>query len=422
MPQLGAATQHSTQPRMAFHTCGRWNYSQALGGLALGAELAGCHHQAVIEWDKWACDTINQNRARQHPLVSDWPVHQCDVRSFDWTQVQRPIDIVAGGPPCQPFSMGGKHRAANDERDMFPAATEAVRVLQPRAFVFENVRGLTRPAFSDYFEYVLLRLRRPFLRVRPDERWEQHLRRLRAASRTGCADQRYEVRSALVNAADYGVPQQRHRVFIVGFRSDLACDWVFPRPTHSKEALLHDQWVTGVYWERHGVPAADRGPAPSDTRLAKLREADRRSLGRAWRTVRDAIADLPEAADTPSRAHLNHVRQDGARSYPGHTGSPLDWPAKALKAGGHGVPGGENMLRRPDGTVRYFTVRESARLQTFPDDYELHGSWGEAMRQLGNAVPVQLAHVVFESIVTALPDTTVDIRDPDRRQTPTLAH
>jgi len=91
---------------------------------------------------------------------------------------------------------------------------------------------------------------------------------------------------------------------------------------------------------------------------------------------------------------LNHVGNPGARVYPGHTGSPLDEPAKTLKAGDHGVPGGENMLRRPDGTVRYFTVREAARLQTFPDAYHFQGAWTEAMRQLGNAVPVALARAV----------------------------
>jgi DNA (cytosine-5)-methyltransferase 1 len=80
----------------------------------------------------------------------------------------------------------------------------------------------------------------------------------------------------------------------------------------------------------------------------------------------------------------------------------LDEPAKTLKAGVHGVPGGENMLRRPDGSVRYFTVRESARLQTFPDDYELHGSWTEAMRQLGNAVPVELARVIAKDVADHL--------------------
>ena len=86
------------------------------------------------------------------------------------------------------------------------------------------------------------------------------------------------------------------------------------------------------------------------------------------------------------------------------TGSPLDEPAKVLKAGVHGVPGGENMLRKPDGSIRYFTVRESARLQTFPDGYLFHGSWTETMRQLGNAVPVTLAETVALGIRKQLED------------------
>jgi DNA (cytosine-5)-methyltransferase 1 len=118
-----------------------------------------------------------------------------------------------------------------------------------------------------------------------------------------------------------------------------------------------------------------------------------------WKTVRDAIDDLPDPRKKGKTTSIaNHIFQPGARSYPGHTGSPLDEPAKALKAGDHGVPGGENMLRHPNGRIRYFTVRESARLQTFPDDYLFHGSWTESMRQLGNAVPVQLGKIVAESI------------------------
>jgi DNA (cytosine-5)-methyltransferase 1 len=80
----------------------------------------------------------------------------------------------------------------------------------------------------------------------------------------------------------------------------------------------------------------------------------------------------------------------------------LDEPAKTLKAGDHGVPGGENMLLRTNGSVRYFSVREAARLQTFPDRYEFFGSWSEMMRQLGNAVPVQLAEAVARSVADAL--------------------
>jgi DNA (cytosine-5)-methyltransferase 1 len=123
-----------------------------------------------------------------------------------------------------------------------------------------------------------------------------------------------------------------------------------------------------------------------------------------WRTVRDAIGDLPDPEHEAGRAAeiANHRFQPGARAYPGHTGSPLDQPAKTLKAGVHGVPGGENMFFRPDGSLRYFTVRESARLQTFPDDFVFHGSWGETMRQLGNAVPVELAAIVARGVRESL--------------------
>jgi DNA (cytosine-5)-methyltransferase 1 len=99
---------------------------------------------------------------------------------------------------------------------------------------------------------------------------------------------------------------------------------------------------------------------------------------------------------------LNHRFQPGARSSAGHTGSPLDEPAKTLKAGVHGVPGGENMLVRADGSLRYFTIRESARLQTFPDDFRFHGAWSEAMRQLGNAVPVDLAEIIASDVYRRL--------------------
>ena len=94
----------------------------------------------------------------------------------------------------------------------------------------------------------------------------------------------------------------------------------------------------------------------------------------------------------------NHVLITGARSYHGHTGSPLDEPSKTLKAGDHGVPGGENTVVMENEAVRYLTVREAARLQTFPDEYFFPCAWTESMRQIGNAVPVKLAEIVARSI------------------------
>lgn len=380
------------------------------GGLAMGVSLAGFRSRAVVEWDRWACDTVRQNRERGHPLVSDWPLYEGDVRAwirdFAATPDAAGIDLVAGGPPCQPFSMGGKHKAQHDDRDMFPATVDVIRRLRPRAFVLENVKGLTRSAFHNYFQYIQLQLEFPELVRRPDESWVDHHSRLqgfKTARRRGLIGLSYRLVTTLVNAANFGVPQKRERVFIVGFRSDLDVRWSFPRETHSLDALLHDQWVSGDYWERHGIPRRAR-PSPP---LAKTQQiAVMRGLGLAptyqpWVTVRDALEDLPEPLEQDGRV-LNHRFRAGARSYPGHTGSPLDLPAKTLKAGDHGVPGGENMLVRLDGSLRYFSVRESARLQCFPDAYELHGAWSEAMRQLGNAVPVKLAQAVASSVAQHL--------------------
>jgi DNA (cytosine-5)-methyltransferase 1 len=324
-------------------------------------------------------------------------IHEGDVRKVPWTAVSDGVELVSGGPPCQPFSGGGKGRAADDPRDMFPATAEVIRTLKPRAFIVENVRGLTRSAFSDYFSYIQLRLGHPELLPGDGDTWADHLARLQAEHTSIRSDLQYNVVATLVNAANYGVPQQRWRVFFVGFRSDVDAEWSFPAPTHSAEALRYQQDVTGEYWERRKVARKDR-TAPLTTKSGSAMLDQGASLGRPWRTVRDAISDLPEPTVEGSEDYLNHELQSGARSYPGHTGSHVDAPAKALKAGVHGVPGGENMLRWQDGRIRYFTVREAARLQTFPDRYRLHGPWGEAMRQLGNAVPVMLAQVVASSV------------------------
>ena len=383
------------------------------GGLAMGVSLAGFKSLAVVEWDKWACDSVRQNQLRGFPLVGDWPLTEGDVRSADWSAIPQGIELLAGGPPCQPFSMGGKHKAHDDTRDMFPATVDIVRRLRPQAFIVENVKGLTRASFANYYQYILLQLEFPESPRRKREEWFDHLMRLQQIkSARGVQGQAltYNVVPTLVNAADYGIPQKRERVFIVGFRSDLGIDWRFPSATHSEEALIHSQCVSGSYWERHGVSARKRPEMP-ERQAARIRRLAQAGPGGLlpWRTVRDAIHDLPDPESRSAKTIADHRYQPGARSYPGHTGSPLDQPAKTIKAGDHGVPGGENMLVNTDGSVRYFTARETARIQTFPDGYVFHGSWSETMRQLGNAVPVALARVVASSVAQALIE--VKLRD-----------
>lgn len=377
------------------------------GGLAIGVSLAGFESLAVIERDRWACDTIRENQQRGYPVVADWPLWEGDVREFDWSSIPESIDLVAGGPPCQPFSMGGKHKAYDDQRDLFPVTVDVVRILRPKAFIIENVKGLTRSSFANYYQYILLQLEFPEVIRRKSESWFDHLKRLHAEKTSGglnASALTYHVVSTLVNAADYGVPQKRERVFIVGFRSDLGVEWSFPQPTHSLDALLYSQWVTGEYWEHHCI-SQQRRPSPPGRFAAKIRKLAVDLLpieAQPWRTVRDAFVDMPDPRQYQTLEFFNHVFQDGAKVYPGHTGSPLDLPAKTLKAGNHGVPGGENMMVLENGDVRYFTVRESARLQTFPDGYVFHGSWTETMRQLGNAVPVALSRQVAASVAMRL--------------------
>ena len=315
------------------------------GGLAMGMAKAGFQHAAVIERDRDACETFRENQRQHNKSVEMWPLHEGDVKLFDYRALHD-IAVVSGGPPCQPFSLGGKHKGYNDKRDMFPEAVRAIRDLRPKAFIFENVKGLMRETFADYFEYVLLQLSHPSLVRLTTESWKQHRARLeqRQTSQPDAAE--YNLVFCLLNAANYGVPQRRERVFFVGFRSDLGVKWTFPEGDFSENSLLKSQWVTGEYWDTHKLVKRDR-PMIGDrlrARIERLRLDEELLFDTAklpWLTVRDAISDLPNPEGGITTQFTNHIFVPGARSYKGHTGSPLDEPAKTLKAGDHGVPGGD---------------------------------------------------------------------------------
>jgi DNA (cytosine-5)-methyltransferase 1 len=367
--------------------------------MALGLHQAGFEHVSLVELDSKACDTLRLNAHSRWPDAEIW---DGDVR--EWVNVTEAeavgeIDLVAGGPPCQPFSLGGLHNGDLDDRNMFPAALDVVRKFQPKAVLFENVPGLLRPSFRPYFEYVVAQLREPTLTIGKSEDWRAHAERL-ARPRRGKRSLSYRIETPnLLNSADFGIPQSRRRVFMVAIREDLGLDWSWDdfEPTHSEGSLVYDKWVEPVYWEEHGLPEPARPPEVTDKVIQDLKVAGRPKTER-WLTVRDMLrtpTPLPEPVDgQPSPGVLNHIGIPGARSYPGHTGSYIDLPAKTIKAGVHGVCGGEAMIRFEDDSLRYLTVRESARVQGFPDDYEFAGARSTAMRHIGNAVSVGVARKI----------------------------
>jgi DNA (cytosine-5)-methyltransferase 1 len=369
------------------------------GGMALGTRQAGFEHLALVEWYKPAA-TILRHNARQRPdLWLEDHVHETDVRHWlEETDIAAgDVDLVAGGPPCQPFSLAGVHAGDEDHRNMFPAALDAVRKFRPKFFIFENVPGLTRPSFLPYFSYIKNQLEKPTVTVLGDELWTEHDARIRKARPRSL---RYVVRQHLLDTADFGLPQNRRRVFLIGVRNDLSGADTWPEKIdgdHSRDALLYDQWVSGDYWAGHGLAMPEQ-PDGMEARIRELKENGRPDKGR-WQTIRDAIRGLPEPADgVDAEGVADHRGIAGARAYPKHSGSPFDWPAKTIKAGVHGVSGGEAMIRFDDGSLRYLTVRESARLQGFPDDYEFPVARSRSMGAIGNAVATPTARLLAERL------------------------
>lgn len=386
------------------------------GGMALGLHAAGFHHAQLVEWDAKACATLRLNGLSLDPSTCRAPwsadsVIEGDVRDYVRelaSAAPRDIDLVAGGPPCQPFSLGGVHAGQADSRNMFPAALDVVRAVQPKFVIFENVPGLLRPSFLPYFDYVAAQLEAASIAPRHDESWQDHSQRVR--KEVGVAELRYLVNRQVILSADVGIPQVRRRIFMIGIRDDLGVEWLDLEADHSQDSLLFAQFVSGSYWEEHaddltvqrllerGLPLA---PERLKSRIARL-QAMEAPVEKRWRTVRDMLRD-PEPLSEPVDGHQrgpwpNHVGVPGARSYVGHSGSDIDLPAKTIKAGVHGVCGGEAMIRFQDDSLRYMTTREAARIQGFPDWYTFTGARSHAMRHIGNAVAVKVAQAVGERL------------------------
>lgn len=380
------------------------------GGMSLGIHKAGFKHIGLVEMDKFAVDTLRENSRRTLSLNPEFVLYN-DARNIDYNPLLGNLDLLAGGPPCQPFSTAGRNRGTDDPRNMFPVVFDVIGTTRPKAILLENVKGLMRKNFKDYVDYITLRITFPLHKIKQNETWQSHLVRLKKINNSEFNDdEQYKVSYQLVNTADYGVPQKRERVLFVAFRKDLNISPFHLQPTHSKTSLLVDQWINGKYWDRHNIAPINYLGVQNKKLISIWKSkgipADDLTAHdqKPWVTVRDALHTLPAPVERGSRETIaNHVQVPGARVYPGHTGSHYDYPAKTLKAGTHGTPGGENMVIIP-GThkVRYFTTREAARLQTFPDNYKFHGTWGACIKQLGNAVPVELINQFATNILTRI--------------------
>lgn len=147
------------------------------GGLALGMSRAGFKHTSMAEFDRDAVQTVLHNKSKGVEHVRDWPIELKDVREINWRKIST-LDLISGGPPCQPFGIGGKKLGHDDHRDMWPEAIRAIRESKPRMFLFENVRNLASPRFQPYLNWIIGSLERPTMLQRPDESHEARILRV----------------------------------------------------------------------------------------------------------------------------------------------------------------------------------------------------------------------------------------------------
>lgn len=318
------------------------------GGLALGLEKAGFSARGLVEFDRYAAATLRMNRPQWNVIEKDIvKVAEKGIRSFLPTDGQN-IDFVSGGYPCQAFSYAGKKMGLEDVRGtMFFYFAEIVKQLKPKIFLAENVRGLMS-----------------------HDNGRTLATMLEIYKALG-----YKCETHLVHAIDYGVAQKRQRLIIVGIRSDLNIKYRLPKK-YDRQLVLRDALKD--------VPPSDgeRYPAKKAKVLALV------PPGGYWR-------DLP---DDVAREYMGKSYFSGG----GRTGMArrISWdePCLTLTCS----PAQKQTERCHPDETRPFTVREYARIQTFPDDWQFAGAVSQQYKQIGNAVPVELAKAIGLSIVDLL--------------------
>jgi len=293
------------------------------GGQALGLSMAGFEHIALVEYEKEYCQILKKNRP-------DWNVICADVKDFSGIEFRGKVDLFSGGVPCPPFSIAGKQLGKEDERDLFPEAIRLIEEIKPRAVMLENVRGFLDPIFAEYRTTLLNQIR----------------------------DLGYKVQIKLLNASDYGVPQLRPRIVIVGIRNDIRASFNYPlkKPENTKNV--------------------------GET-LADLMGAN------GWPGTSDWVKKANTIAPTIVGGSKKH-------------GGPDLGPVRARKAWAKlGIDGISiaNEAPSPDFVgMPKLTSRMIVRIQGFPDTWDFGKKKTIACRMIGNAFPPPVAQAVGEEI------------------------
>ena len=316
------------------------------GGLSLGLAQAGVESTCAVESDANAAETY-----AGHAPSAD--VRAGRVESQDLRRFRGRVDLVCGGPPCQPFSSGGLRKGARDERDGLPAFMAAVEAVVPRAVLIENVPGLAVGA------------RRPVL--------DALVADLQAMG--------YAVAWRVLNAADFGVPQSRRRLFVVGVRAGR---FAWPEPTHGQGAS-RAHVATGAVLTDEPVGQ------PNASRVTYAKNPDLRPS--PYHGLLFNGGGRPIDPDRPAPTIL--------ASAGGNKTPFLDTLGVVPAYHAHLAAGGEPRSGDVPG-ARRLTVREVARLQTFPDSVVFAGRPSAQYRQVGNAVPPVLAEALGGAVIAAL--------------------
>lgn len=320
------------------------------GGLALGIEKAGFKTMALNEFDSDACATLRKNRPNWKIIEGDIAKISCLNLEEYFNLKKGELDLLSGGAPCQAFSYAGKRLGLEDARGtLFYHYAIFLEKLQPKMFLFENVKGLQNHNHGKTYETMLAIFKQAG----------------------------YVIHKKVLNAWDYGVPQKRERLITVGIREDLSkqINFNFPTP-HEYKPVLRDILLDcpeseGTLYSEYKTKIFEQVPA-----------------GGYWRDIDPKIA----------KEYMKSCWNMGG----GRTGIlrrlSLDEPSLTVLTS----PSQKQTDRCHPLEVRPFTVRENARCQTFPDDWEFCGSVASKYKQVGNAVPVNLAYEIGLKIKEAL--------------------